>query len=415
MKVTTVQARDMREALQEVKEKLGADAVILSTRNIRSDQGANKGRSMIEVTACPSPASRGHGATPEAALSVAKKSTRRAEKKKSRFSAVADEPLSLASLEKASSTPEKRPEKKAPVRQKTAVRRRRVSGGSSSYDSELLEIRSTLAQMKEEMGVGMVSSGELANLDEEGKQRYSWLLMHGVEEPIARKIALVDRGETERGLEFAIKRFLKFRDPLQEPARVIALVGPTGVGKTTTLAKISADLILNRRKTVGMITLDTFRVGAVAQLETYARLLQVRLVVARSLSEVKAGLQSLNRCDYILVDTVGSSPYNRRQVNSTAGLLPVMGNEREVLLCMAGNVRETEQQAIYRRFSTLQPTGLIFTKLDETVTYGGILNVAVRARLPLTLYTDGQRVPENLGWLSAKTMARWFEQQTDKE
>ncbi len=149
-----------------------------------------------------------------------------------------------------------------------------------------------------------------------------------------------------------------------------------------------------------------------AQLETYAKLLQVRLVVARSLSDVKAGMQSLNHCDYILVDTVGSSPYNRRQVSSTGSLLPVMGDDREVLLCMAGNVRETEQQAIYRRFSTLGPSGLIFTKLDETVTYGGILNVALRARLPLTMYTDGQRVPENLGWLSAKTMAKWFEQKT---
>ncbi len=184
------------------------------------------------------------------------------------------------------------------------------------------------------------------------------------------------------------------------------------MGKTTTLAKIAADLMLNRQRSVGMITLDTFRVGAVAQLETYAKLLQVRLVVARTLSEVKAGLHALNRCDYVLVDTVGSSPYNRRQVNSTAGLLPIMGDDREVILCMSANVRETEQQAIHRRFSVLNPTGLIFTKLDETVTYGGVLNVAIKSGLPLTMYTDGQRVPENLGWMSAKTLASWFKKDT---
>jgi flagellar biosynthesis protein FlhF len=79
---------------------------------------------------------------------------------------------------------------------------------------------------------------------------------------------------------------------------------------------------------------------------------------------------------------------------------------------MSANVRETEQQAIHRRFSVLNPTGLIFTKLDETVTYGGVLNVAVKSGLPLTMYTDGQRVPENLGWMSAKTLANWFKKDT---
>ncbi|MBF0160838.1 MAG: hypothetical protein HQL88_00990, partial [Magnetococcales bacterium] len=258
-------------------------------------------------------------------------------------------------------------------------------------------------------------AGELAGLDAESRRNYSWLIMHGVEEPIARRIVLMDRSGKERGLAVAFQRALKFRDPLTSSARVIALVGPTGVGKTTTLAKIAADLILNRQRSVGMITLDTFRVGAVAQLETYAKLLQVRLVVARTPSEVKAGLHSLNRCDYVLVDTVGSSPYNRRQVNSTASLLPDIGDEREVILCMAANVREAEQQAIYRRFSVLKPTGLIFTKLDETVTYGGLLNVCIKADLPLTLYTDGQRVPENLGWMSAKTLSKWFARDTQAE
>ena len=260
-----------------------------------------------------------------------------------------------------------------------------------------------------------VGGGDITGLDSEGKRHYGWLLMHGVEEPIARKIVTSQQGTQERGLAEAFKRILRFRDPLDGRSRVIALVGPTGVGKTTTLAKIAADLLLNRQRSVGMITLDTFRVGAVAQLDTYAKLLQVRLIVARSLSDVKAGLHALNRCDYVLVDTVGSSPYNRRQVNSTAGLLPIMGEDREVILCMAANVRETEQQAIFRRFSVLKPTGLIFTKLDETVTYGGMLNVAIKAGLPLTLYTDGQRVPENLGWVSAESLARFFEQKQHTE
>ncbi|MBF0424246.1 MAG: flagellar biosynthesis protein FlhF [Magnetococcales bacterium] len=399
-KVSTFRARDMREALQQVKDALGADAVILSTRSLRE-----KGGAFIEVTACPNPNAGGPvpppADTPPPRSRFSAVADTDTPPPRSRFSAVADDaPPSLAG--------------------RSAVdryRRQRGQGQTASAPApgsglaaDLSTIRNSLAELEAKVNTQAALEPDMANLDMEGKKRYSYLLMHGVEEPIARKLAVVDKGEKERGLEGALKRFLKFRDPMESQSRVIALVGPTGVGKTTTLAKIAAELLLNRRRTVGMITLDTFRVGAVAQLETYAKLLQVRLMVARTLSEVKAGLHSLSNCDFILVDTVGSSPYNRRQVNSTGSLLPVMGEDREVLLCMAGNVRETEQQAIFRRFSALSPTGLIFTKLDETVTYGGILNVALRARLPLTLYTDGQRVPENLGWLSAQTMAGWFDQ-----
>ncbi|MBF0283481.1 MAG: hypothetical protein HQL51_03385, partial [Magnetococcales bacterium] len=314
----------------------------------------------------------------------------------------------------------------APPREPARERPAASGTGEGALVSDLSTIRNTLAHLEEQVSIlpelltrELQKLPDVPGLDSEGKRRYGWFLLHGVEEPVARKLAQVERGSKEKGLETALRRLLTFRDPLiggrrdaegRETSQVVALVGPTGVGKTTTLAKIAAELLLNRRRSVGMITLDTFRVGAVAQLETYARLLQVRLVVARTASEVKAGLHSLARCDYILVDTVGSSPYNKRQVNSTAEMLPILGEGCEVLLSMAGNVRETEQAAIFRRFSQLNPSGLIFTKLDETVTYGGVLNVALRSRLPLTFYTNGQRVPENLGWLSAEVIARWFEQ-----
>ena len=416
MKATTFQARDMREALREVKEQLGADAVILSTRSVRQPgSGLSLGRTLIEVTACSSPKAKDlplpfpvQQSSPWASKQGGDSATGRdapVAPTVGRFSRVVDDPIeySLAPL---------------PAVQPQEEQLREFGGKIAAGKRETKAVVADLHALAEEP-VGMHAlldgSADVMKPDAEGRRQYSWLLMHGVEEPIARKIAVMDGSGDERGLSIAFQRALKFRDPLDGKARVIALVGPTGVGKTTTLAKIAADLILNRQRSVGMITLDTFRVGAVAQLETYAKLLQVRLVVARSLSEVKAGLHSLNRCDFVLVDTVGSSPYNRRQVNSTAGLLPVMGENREVILCMAANVREAEQQAIYRRFSILKPTGLIFTKLDETVTYGGILNVCVKANLPLTLYTDGQRVPENLGWMSAKALARWFEQDSPPE
>ena len=403
----------MREALQEVKEKLGADAVILSTRSIREKGGSGVGNTMIEVTACPSPSANGEQSPSGGAGRVSGQPVNAARlSPAARFSALAD------SSDKSEDTTVRGSAKLSALRGVPNA----ADGGGQASSQDLSRIQSSLRELEERVSVmpgglvGGIPMGDVAGLDQEGRRYYGWLLMHGVEEPIARKVVMADRSAaikgSESGLEAAIKSSLKFHDPLSGKARVICLVGPTGVGKTTTLAKIAADLMLNRQRSVGMITLDTFRVGAVAQLETYAKLLQIRLVVARTLSEVKAGLHALNRCDYVLVDTVGSSPYNRRQVNSTAGLLPIMGDDREVILCMAANVRETEQQAIHRRFSVLNPSGLIFTKLDETVTYGGILNVAVKSGLPLTMYTDGQRVPENLGWMSAKTLANWFQQDT---
>ncbi|MBF0429011.1 MAG: flagellar biosynthesis protein FlhF [Magnetococcales bacterium] len=405
MNVMKFQARDMREALQIVKEQLGPDAVILSTRSVREKPtgGMGLGKTLIEVTACPSPASQGGGA-------VAMKAAPAGAAVPGRFSAVVDDPVERPVPETSSRLAEARMRSEKPVMMKPPVSATAArSAAPREVDPPIPQIPQGLGELPPEFPV----LGDASGLDVMSKRHYGTLLMHGVEEPIARKMAMMDQSGTERGLDVAFSRTLKFRDPLDGKSRVIVLVGPTGVGKTTTLAKLAAELILNRQRSVGMITLDTFRVGAVAQLETYAKLLQVRLVVARTLSEVKAGLHSLNRCDFVLVDTVGSSHYNRRQVNSTAGLLPIMGDDREVILTMAANVRETEQQAIYRRFSVLKPTGLIFTKLDETVTYGGILNVAVRAGMPLTMYTNGQRVPDNFGWMSPKSMARWFLEERD--
>lgn len=386
MKISTFKARDMREALNMVKDELGEDAVILTTRSVRDKVkgGSALGETFIEVTACPNSEGGGGHVDPGS--------------RPGRFSAVVDDPVEMPA-----------PKGRLPGGYGQGQRDEGLLGGGRRGGNDVHAIKESLRNLEKQspampMGPG---SDEVAGLDSESKRNYSWLLMHGVEEPLARKIIVSSR-ETGNSMENALKVSLQFRDPLSGKARVVALVGPTGVGKTTTLAKIAADLMLNRQRSVGLVTLDTFRVGAVAQLETYAKLLQVRLVVARSLSEVKAGLHSLNRCDFVLVDTVGSSPYNRRQVNSTAGLLPVMGEDREVILCMAANVRESEQHAIHRRFSVLNPSGLIFTKLDETVTYGGILNVAMKSGLPLTMYTDGQRVPENLGWMSPKTLATWF-------
>ncbi|MBF0195522.1 MAG: flagellar biosynthesis protein FlhF [Magnetococcales bacterium] len=433
MKISTFRARDMREALLAVKEELGADAVILSTRSIREKGGGGLGDTVIEVTACPSPASNGEKSPAGGAGGVTNKE-KPAKPRLSpaaRFSALAEGGKDRAAESDKKESPtltalrkirEEQSRSKDSVSAPVAPPPPRSVQSHQAQSPDLSKIQSSLKELEERVSdmpggmVGGIPMGDVAGLDQDGRRYYGWLLMHGVEEPIARKIVMTDRSQiapgSESGLEAALKSSLQFHDPLSGKARVICLVGPTGVGKTTTLAKIAADLMLNRQRSVGMITLDTFRVGAVAQLETYAKLLQVRLVVARTLSEVKAGLHALNRCDYVLVDTVGSSPYNRRQVNSTAGLLPIMGDDREVILCMSANVRETEQQAIHRRFSVLNPTGLIFTKLDETVTYGGILNVAIKSGLPLTMYTDGQRVPENLGWMSSKTLASWFKKDT---
>jgi flagellar biosynthesis protein FlhF len=187
---------------------------------------------------------------------------------------------------------------------------------------------------------------------------------------------------------------------------VVAAVGPSGIGKTTTLAKL-ATLAIARGQTVTFVTCDTFRVGGVEQVRRYATLLNVPFETARSADELASILASA-KTDVVFVDTSGRAP------SATAAELLLsekafveMDFDRHMLLCLAAASREVDAIRTVRAFAELSPTALAITKLDETSIPSGIVHAALAAKLPIALTCHGQRVPEDI---EACDVARLVEQ-----
>jgi flagellar biosynthesis protein FlhF len=187
----------------------------------------------------------------------------------------------------------------------------------------------------------------------------------------------------------------------------VALVGPTGVGKTTTLAKLAAVATHVERKRVALVTVDTYRIGAVEQLETYARLLGTPLSVVYSEEDVREARARYGDYDLVLVDTVGRSPGEARQLEEMSTLLQ-QARLDEVHLALDARCSYATLENVLRGFRTLGPTHLLLSKLDEAPRLEDSLAAALEGGLPLSYVTTGQRVPEDLAPANGGQLADWL-------
>lgn len=175
----------------------------------------------------------------------------------------------------------------------------------------------------------------------------------------------------------------------------IAMIGPTGVGKTTTVAKLAAAYRLRHARRVGLITADTYRIAAVDQLRTYANIIGVPLAVAGSPEEMAAACESMRDMDAILIDTAGRSPNQPDQLDELARFLDAARPHRTNLV-LASVASEATLCATVERFAPMKPAGLIFTKLDEAASFGVLLGVMRKAGTSLSFITTGQGVPDDI-------------------
>jgi flagellar biosynthesis protein FlhF len=245
------------------------------------------------------------------------------------------------------------------------------------------------------------------------EQQYLALIQQEVEQELAQQIVDQVHGslkETDRDDEQAcrdatlnaLSQWLPTpKNPEQlEPTedgrpRTIALVGPTGVGKTTTIAKLAATYKLKQQRSVGLVTLDTYRIAAVDQLRTYAGIIGLDLHVASDGEELQQAIDKLQDCEVVLIDTAGRSQKNDDRLTELAEALGYV-QPHEVHLVLSSTCSERVLEQTVERFSAVRTDRIIFTKLDEAVTFGVVLNVARKVNKQLSFITTGQDVPHEI-------------------
>ncbi|MFH1058710.1 MAG: flagellar GTP-binding protein, partial [Pseudomonadota bacterium] len=209
-------------------------------------------------------------------------------------------------------------------------------------------------------------------------------------------------------LAIRLKKLLNVFDglsPDQPRPAVWALVGPTGVGKTTTVAKLAATYALKHRLKVGLITLDTYRIAAAEQLMVYGRIMEVETRVASGAAEYAAAVEAMADADLILVDTVGRSPRDQANLAELKQVLAAVPRTQSHLV-LACPTRDADLRAAQEAFAGFEPVSLIFTKLDETRTFGPILNQVAKSGRPVSFLTCGQKVPDDLEIATREGLAR---------
>ncbi|NGQ94025.1 flagellar biosynthesis protein FlhF [Brevibacillus sp. SYP-B805] len=182
---------------------------------------------------------------------------------------------------------------------------------------------------------------------------------------------------------------------IERSAKYAFFFGPTGVGKTTTIAKLAAECMLKEKRKVGFITSDTYRIAAVEQLKTYANILNVPLEVVFSPKEIEQAMERLKHCDLVLVDTAGRNYRNDEYVAGIKELL-AYGDASVHYLVLSLTARYADMKAIAAHFCDIPDARVIFTKADETRAYGTILNIVKQYGLSLSYITTGQNVPDDI-------------------
>ncbi|MBM4333019.1 MAG: hypothetical protein FJ117_17695 [Deltaproteobacteria bacterium] len=178
-------------------------------------------------------------------------------------------------------------------------------------------------------------------------------------------------------------------------SKIWAFVGPTGVGKTTTLAKLAAHFSLRFNKKITLITIDTYRIGAIEQLKTYARILRLPLEIAPDQEALKQMIENNSQQDLLLIDTAGRNPYHTDKLEELRNFLSV-DPRVEVHLVLSATTKDIDLARNAEQFSLLPIRSYIFTKIDETEEYSSLFNQLLRYKRPLSYLTNGQKVPEDI-------------------
>ena len=409
MQVRVFESQDMATGLQMVKDELGPDALILSTKTIRSGKLGLLSKKYFEITAAVDTmwphkggSSFNNSSTQETPLAT----TQNTEKD--------DIPLTYNSALQLNRTTESDAINSGIEESAQVI----SPDNQTDLQAEVNELKGMITNLGQEM-LRINSSSKSSNISTESAPSLSddsslrslqqRLLDYGISSDTAQTIStfakesltleeLSDPFKQQKYVAETITELIQVNtDIFKEEKRQhrVALVGPTGVGKTTTLAKIAAGFLTSHPPNIAFITIDTYRIAAVEQLKVYGEIMNIPVEVVLSPEQLENALLKFRDKDLILIDTAGRSPQDSLCIDELASFLrPDLSIEKHLVL--SATTRENELFDAMERFSILGIDNTIITKIDECTSLGLLLDIQIRKKIPFSYITNGQRVPEDI-------------------
>ncbi len=423
MKIRRFFGKDMREALSQVKNELGSDAVIMSNRKVADGielVAAYDKEPVAKLSVPPKPkaqvAKQSEGGLPTLSEIIGDDGpdTLRAllEKQAEQKAAVAER-VEAANAEAEKRAPAKPAPKVAPVKQETQVfdaenEEAELSGGGS-----LADIRAEIASLRNVLQFQLADMQQQQHSRLKPQQRYllQQLCDMGISQTLAAQLVTYTPAEcNEREAWLYLLKLLSNRlatnnDDILTQQGVVALVGPTGTGKTTTIAKLAARYAQKYgADQVALITIDTYRIAAYEQLATYGKIIGCPVRKAQSGEQLADLLFQLRNKRLVLIDTAGFSQRDSRLISQLATFGQVSGQQVKNYLVVQGNTQQATLKHIINAYKSIDLQGCIITKLDECYSLGEVVSNVIEAQLPVSYVADGQQVPEDIHVANAKSI-----------
>ncbi|MEH7234755.1 flagellar biosynthesis protein FlhF [Bacillus sp. JJ1562] len=371
MKVKKYIAHSMPEAMKMIRAELGSEAVILNSKIVQTPGffGLFRKKNFEVIAAVDPEAPRRQMVQPKEKERKVPVINKQIEPQKH----VVREPINQYEARESPGAPELLKE----IQElKTAMKE--LSSDISLYTGPLQEMNQLMlhqevdSTIRKEIMSNLLEKWYLASEKASFEDVQNW-----AKDCMSKKISKVDYG----GLSYQKK--------------YINVVGPTGVGKTTTIAKIAADCMLRDKKRIAFITTDTFRIAAIEQLKTYAKILSAPVEVCYSFEDFKKAKEAYKDYDLVFIDTAGRNFRNEKYIDDLNNLIH-FSNDMETFLVLSLTSKMNDMKVIYEQFSKISISKFIFTKVDETANYGAMVNLIVDSGIGVAYLTNGQNVPDDI-------------------